>query len=477
MTLAGLRPRITALVAAVVAACVTFAFAAVYTGTAAELDHRSRQDLRSDMASLEQVVSTGPTGAAAIAARSRGYLRQQPFRPTSRVLFVQPVGGRTLTNEPELLGFATPDEDETASEQARENRAGHEVLTAPTGFSRHELPDGGHVELLVHAVRRAGRLVARAGVAEPTASNDRAGHALRDEFVLAGALALLAAVGGGFAVASRVAAPLRRMARVAARVDAGDLHPRMHADGRRDEVRVLAEAFDRMLDRLQRAFDRQSAFVADASHELRTPLTVIRGQLETLALAEDPDANDVRRVETLVRVEVDRMTRLVDDMLTLAAADEEGFLRCAPIELKGFVADLVHGLEHATGRRLALAPVPHLRIEADEGRLAQALRNLVRNAMSHTEAEGAVALAVQADDGHVRFMVDDDGPGIPEPARAAIFDRFHRLDGGRASESAGAGLGLAIVQAIATAHGGRVWADEAPIGGARLVLELPLRTV
>ena len=121
---------------------------------------------------------------------------------------------------------------------------------------------------------------------EPTAPTDRAKRAVRDEFLLAGALAVLAALTGGFAVASRVAAPLRRMARVAARVDAGDLGPRMEIAARHDEVRVLAEAFDHMLDRLEDAFDRQTAFVADASHELRTPLTVIRGQLEVLALAE-----------------------------------------------------------------------------------------------------------------------------------------------------------------------------------------------
>ena len=114
-------------------------------------------------------------------------------------------------------------------------------------------------------------------------------------------------------------------------------------------------------------------------------------------------------------------------------------------------------------------------IEADEGRLAQALRNLLRNAIAHTAENGLVELSVQADDGRLRFVVDDDGPGIPVEQRAAIFDRFHRLDGGRSRDAGGAGLGLAIVQAIASAHGGRVWAEAAPAGGARMVLEIPLR--
>jgi two-component system OmpR family sensor kinase len=280
---------------------------------------------------------------------------------------------------------------------------------------------------------------------------------------------------GGFAVASRVAAPLRRMARVAARVDAGDLGPRMEIAARHDEVRVLAEAFDHMLDRLEDAFDRQTAFVADASHELRTPLTVIRGQLEVLALTDEPDAAEVRRVEKVVALEVQRMSRLVEDMLLLAQAGEEGFLRPGVIRLRPFLTDLVRGMADAGPRRLGLGAIPELVIEADEGRLAQALRNLLRNAIAHTAENGVVELGVQVEGGRLRFVVDDDGPGIPVEQRAAIFDRFHRLDASRARDAGGAGLGLAIVSAIASAHGGRVWAEASPAAGARMVLEIPLR--
>jgi signal transduction histidine kinase len=265
------------------------------------------------------------------------------------------------------------------------------------------------------------------------------------------------------------------MARVAARVDAGDLGPRMEVGDRHDEVRVLAEAFDHMLDRLEDAFARQTAFVADASHELRTPLTVIRGQLEVLALADEPDAAEIRRVEKLVRLEVERMGRLVEDMLLLAQAGEDGFLRSGVIELRPFLADLVRGMADAGPRRLELGPIPELLVEADESRLAQALRNLLRNAIAHTADDGLVELGVEVGGGRLRFVVDDDGPGIPVDQRAAVFDRFYRLDGARSRDAGGAGLGLAIVQAIASAHGGHVWAEAAPAGGARLVLEIPLR--
>jgi signal transduction histidine kinase len=475
MRLRGLRPRVTLLIVAVVVVCVGIAFFAVYTGTSTELSKRSRQDLRADMVGLEQVVAGGSPRPAAIAARARTYLAHQPFRPTNHVLFVVPNGGRAITNEPELLGLLPPDEHENAADQARENRAARAFLAASPGYTFHELPDGGRIQLLVREARAHGRVIARLGVGEPTSPTDRAKRAVRDEFLLAGALAVLAALTGGFAVASRVAAPLRRMARVAARVDAGDLGPRMEVGARHDEVRVLAEAFDHMLDRLENAFDRQTAFVADASHELRTPLTVIRGQLEVLALADHPDAAEVRRVQKLVRLEIDRMSRLVEDMLLLAQAGEDGFLRPSVFALRPFLADLVRGLADAGPRRLELGEIPPLPVRADEDRLAQALRNLLRNAIAHTEENGRVELGVQAADGRLRFIVDDDGPGIPADQRSAVFDRFHRLDGGRSRDAGGAGLGLAIVQAIASAHGGRVWAESAPAGGARVVLEIPQR--
>jgi signal transduction histidine kinase len=475
MRLRGLRPRVTLLIVAVVVVCVGIAFVAVYAGTSSELSTRSRQDLRADMVALEQVVATGSSRPSAVAARARAYLARQPFRPTSHVLFVVPVGGRAVSNEPELLGLSPPDEGESTAQQAQENRAARTFLAAPPGYSVRELPDGGRFELFVRIARAHGKAVARLGVGESTAPTDRAKRAVRDEFLLAGALAVLAALTGGFAVASRVAAPLRRMARVAARVDAGDLGPRMEIAARHDEVRVLADAFDHMLDRLEAAFDRQTAFVADASHELRTPLTVIRGQLEVLALAEQPDAAEVRRVEKLVAVEVRRMSRLVEDMLLLAQAGEDGFLRTGLVDLRPFLTDLMRGLADAGSRRLELGAVPEMLIEADEGRLAQALRNLLRNALAHTAENGLVELSVEADGGRLRFVVDDDGPGIPVDQRAAVFDRFHRLDGGRSRDAGGAGLGLAIVQAIAAAHGGRVWAEASPGGGARLVLEIPLR--
>jgi signal transduction histidine kinase len=248
----------------------------------------------------------------------------------------------------------------------------------------------------------------------------------------------------------------------------------MNYRGPRNETRVLADAFDHMLDRLEEAFARQQAFVSDASHELRTPLTAIRGQLEVLARHERPEAAEIRRVQGLVQAEVDRMTRLTEDLLLLAHTDESRFIRREPIELQPFLRDIYDSARPTVERELALrAEVPGI-LNADRDRLAQALRNLLRNAVEHTGAGGHIEFgAREVGDGRVQLWVDDDGPGIAAADRDRVFDRFHRADPARARSAGGTGLGLAIVRAIVDAQGGRAWIESAPLGGARVLIELP----
>jgi two-component system OmpR family sensor kinase len=245
--------------------------------------------------------------------------------------------------------------------------------------------------------------------------------------------------------------------------------------GRRDEVRVLADSFNHMLDRLSAAFAAQRDFVADASHELRTPITVIRGQLEVLAAQPSPSASDVRRVARLVDAEIGRISRLVDDLLLLAKSERADFLCPEPIDVRGFVAELWDGLVLTADRRFELAAIPDGSLLADPDRVAQALRNLVQNAIDHTHpGTGLVRLEIdRIRPDWIRLAVSDDGPGIPAAERARIFERFHRTDAARARSAGGAGLGLAIVWAVADAHRGHVRTTEAANVGARFELELP----
>jgi signal transduction histidine kinase len=215
---------------------------------------------------------------------------------------------------------------------------------------------------------------------------------------------------------------------------------------------------------------RQRQFVSDASHELRTPLTAIRGQLEVLASEASPSAAEVRRVERVTMTELSRIERLVDDLLTLARLDEE-----APLELGQIaVAPYLRGLREDTSfGDLVLADPPTGTLRADRERLTQVIRNLLANARSHAGPDGTVEVSAVARGARLTIRVDDDGPGIPARERERVFDRFHRSEPARDRASGGSGLGLAIARAIVELHGGRIWAEEAPLGGARIAFELP----
>jgi two-component system OmpR family sensor kinase len=473
----GLRWRLTAWVAVVMLLFAAVIFVAVYRGTATQLRHQIDHGLAGDAGefshNLKLLDEDSPQALAAAATR---YVHDQPFGASSTLLFAVTPGVGTSTNQPELLGNTAPDNDETPAEQHQENLLAHRVLSVHGGYSTVDFPDVGDLRLLKRRISIDNRLSVTIGVGEPLAAVHQAQHGIAQAFILAGALALAAVLVASYLIGARVSLPLRRMATIAARVDAGELEPRIHeAGGPGDEVRVLADAFNHMLDRLSDAFAGQRAFVADASHELRTPLTVIRGQLEVLGAQSHPPIEEVRRVERLVQAEVSRITRLVDDLLLLAKSEETQFLHPQSIDLRPYIEDLWDGMSLTAERRFELSAIPDGTLRADPDRLAQALRNLARNAIEHTVApDGLVRLEVKTVAGErVRFVVADNGPGILLAERERIFDRFHRTDAARDRASGGTGLGLAIVRAIAQAHEGHVTAGERPGGGARIELELP----
>ncbi|HTR89302.1 MAG TPA: HAMP domain-containing sensor histidine kinase [Solirubrobacteraceae bacterium] len=474
---ASLRWRLAVWVTVVMGVCVAMMFVAVYRGTGSELHRQIDRELGGDATEFgHQLRASGARTPAGVWRAAKGYVANQPFRASSTLLFALVAGAGTATNRPELFGSALPDNGETAGEQARENRLSGRLVGTPLGYSTVGLPDVGNLRLLKRSVRLPGGARATVGVGEPLGSVASAQRGVARAFVLAGILALVGALVGAYAIGTRVSGPLRRMAGVAARVDAGDLEPRLEgAGGESEEVRVLTDAFNHMLDRLTDAFAGQRAFVADASHELRTPLTVMRGQLEVLAAQENPPREEIRRVEGLVQAELARIARLVDDLLLLAKAEQTRFLRLEAIGLRGFVGELWDGASLVAERRFELGPVAEGTLRADPDRLAQALRNLIANGVAHSEAgRGLVRLSVEGlEGGWVRFVVEDDGPGIPVGQRERIFDRFHRTDAARDRASGGTGLGLAIVKAIVDAHGGRVRAGRSREGGARIELELP----
>jgi heavy metal sensor kinase len=464
----SLRWRLTALIGAVVVLSVGATYAAVYRGAGTQLRDQIDRELRADAHAFARAgVPPGDPAPAAVEAAARRYIASQPFRGSSRLLIVALPGKPSLSNEPELVTPAAGQREPDSASEARQ------LTGTRSGFSSVDIGEVGALRLYREPVVRGGRVVARVSVGESLIPVQRAENQVRSTFLIAGSATLLIGLLAGYLVAARTAGPLRRMARIAARVDAGELSPRMAQTGPRDEVRALADSFDLMLDRLEDAFARQRAFSSDASHELRTPLTVIRGQLEVLSRQRDPSADDVRRVERLVRTEILRMERLVDDLLVLARADEREFLRPRPVDLGPFAEELLDGARPTADRRFELGPMPSGVLDVDPDRLAQALRNLIRNAIEYTPDGGLVRLTGSASGERVTLAVEDDGPGIPEAHRERVFDRFHRMDSARTRVRGGAGLGLAIARAIAEAHGGTIYAGDSPEGGARVVIELP----
>ncbi len=472
-----MRWRLAAWVAAVMLICTGITFVAVYRGTGTQLRHQIDHEIAGDASELSRTLaSSGARSPRQVAQAATHYVRAQPFSASSTLLFVIVPGVGTSTNNPELFAQATPDEDESPAVQAQENRLSAQLVTVHDGSSTLLLPDVGDLRLLKHTTQIPGGPRVTVGVGEPLLPVAHAQSGVARAFILAGILTLVGALLAAFLIGTRVSRPLRRMAAVAAQVDAGDLYPRIHdVKNQGGEMRVLADAFNHMLDRLTEAFAGQRAFIADASHELRTPLTVIGGQLEVLASQTNPPGDEVRRVESLVRAEIARMSRLVDDLLLLAKAEQTQFLRVELIELEPYVRELWDGMSLVADRRFELGPVPAGTVRADPDRFTQALRNLLSNAIAHTATgEGLVRLEVQREGAdRLKFVIEDDGPGIPVQERERVFDRFHRTDAARDRASGGSGLGLAIVRAITEAHGGRVAVGHRPEGGTRIELELP----
>ena len=472
----GLGWHLAAWVAVVMLVSAGAVFVVVYSDTGSQIRAEVDRDVSSDTSQFAQAMSSLRTSSSArAAALARHYVIGQPYSASSTLLFALIPGQRPASNHPEVFGRSA-ETGEPAAEQARENEFGRKLLVPRLGYSTQHVPDVGAMRIHQRLVPLGAQSMV-VGAAEPLSTVSRAQRGVARAFLLAGLVVLGLALIASYIAGSRVSAPLRRMASVAARVDAGDLAPRMKISPRAsDELRVLAEAFNHMLDRLEAAFRGQREFVADASHELRTPLTVIRGQLEVLAAYSDPSADEVHSVNRIAQTEIARIDRLVDDLLLLARSEQANFLQPTTVRLRAFLRELWDGISLTADRRFELGHVPDGSLRADPDRLAQALRNLARNAIEHTsEVTGLVRLDVQAPgDGQIRFAVTDDGPGIAEDQRHSVFERFHRVDTGRSRAGGGAGLGLAIVRAIAEAHGGYVQASD-PEGesGARIVLVLP----
>lgn len=288
---------------------------------------------------------------------------------------------------------------------------------------------------------------------------------IRITALVLGSIFILASVVAWIA-AGDVLRPVRLVTDAARTISESDLTQRIPVQSD-DEVGRLASTFNEMLDRLEEAFATQKRFVDDAGHELRTPITVIRGQLELAS--DDPDER--KQTMDLVNSELDRMSRMVEDLLILARSETPDFISAHPVDLYEFMQQMQVKVSGLVGREVALEKAEPGVFFADSQRLTQAVTNLVRNSVEHGGADVSVKIGAILEGSEVRIWVEDDGPGIPEEVKAHMFERFYRGGPSRRTTN-GAGLGLAIVRAIVEGHGGTVNLDSRP-GRTRFTLSLP----
>jgi two-component system sensor histidine kinase BaeS len=272
-------------------------------------------------------------------------------------------------------------------------------------------------------------------------------------------------------VARRLTRRLRATETATRRLAAGDLTARVPGTGGSDEVATLGASVNSLASALERSQGVERSFLLSVSHDLRTPLTAIRGWAEALA---DGTAQDPVAAGRILEAEANRLDRLVADLLELARLRAGRFsLRSEAVDLPDVVTAVVAGVQPAAaagGVHVEAAPAAAVVVRGDPGRVAQAVAGLLDNAVRHAGARVAVAVAVAVDGAAATVAVDDDGPGIAPEDRAAVFERFWTAGRG----DGGTGLGLAIVAELTAAMGGAVAVEDSPLGGARVLIRLPL---
>ncbi len=290
--------------------------------------------------------------------------------------------------------------------------------------------------------------------------------------VAEGVVAVLLTVAVAVWLSRGAVKPLQRVIDVAAEIQASDLTRRINAEREPAEVQKLADTFDAMLERLDRAFREQQEFVMDVSHELRTPLTVLKGNIDVMLM--DPDlAPDLREQYERMSSEVTRLIRLTSNLLYIAGADAGREPERRPVDLDVVCLEVLRqGRDLRPDVKLALGHEDQATVTGDRDQLKQMVLNLVENAMKYTPAGGEVTLALYRNGAEAHVQVKDTGAGIPPDILPHIFQRFYR--GNHRSMMGGTGLGLAIAGRIARAHGGAI-AVESHVGqGSTFTVTLPL---
>ena len=411
---------------------------------------------------VDDSLETMVLSSAALVGASGGDLSNAQFSAEEGFVQLLGPGRRVQTIPPFEARLITEDEERRAS-------SGSYFLTSDSSPNL----EGEPARLLVSSIGVDGG-TATLVVGASLEDREEALDGLLAQLLVVGPLALLLTSISGYFLAGAALGPVEAMRRRAADISSDRADQRLPLPQAKDEIRRLGETLNDMLGRLEAGLARERRFVADASHELRTPLTSLRTELE-LALRRPRSRAELEAALRSATEEVERVVRLAEDLLVLARADDgrlplstsDHFVR----EILDAVAGRYDSQAAAAGRSIEVAAPEDWICAGDRLRLEQALGNLVDNALRH--GDGTIRLEAIGGDGAIELRVSDEGTGFPSDFLPHAFERFSRADVARAE--AGAGLGLAIVDAVTRAHGGSADAENLPGGGAAITLRIPAR--
>lgn len=396
--------------------------------------------------------------AADLRSAAQQYLALHPG--SSGHLTVVSIGGDTYTSR-------------RGPEPLRELSADGKLPRGTAGRLTTESTDEGRVRILNAPLSAGGEVVGTAVIAGSLEDFD---SQAADTLVGIGVAGLVGLVLGGAAltVAShRAVRPVVELAAAARDTGGGELTARVHEPSRMDEVGRLAHEFNRMLDRLSADREHRRRVLAAVAHELRTPLAVARGHLEMFEALDTPDADDSAqaRLAAVLRGELDRLARIAEDLEAVLQGDDPTSVQLGPVFAPDVIGELRDRLDGLGITSVELCSVPPVVIEADQHRLAQALLNLVTNAVTHTSCGTRVVVDASADGDELKIAVVDDGPGIDASIKERIFEPFvtTQADG----STVGRGLGLAVVKSLVEAQRGTVELTTGPTG-TQAIVRLPL---
>jgi two-component system, OmpR family, sensor kinase len=456
----SVRTRITVVVALLVALALTAAGLIIYFLGAAGIERDAQTRADQEIQAFRTLERRGPEPG-----------RGDSFTSIDQLFDV--FLARTVPNQDELIVGWVDGQAHVASSSPRGELAEDPAFEALVnqnaevgGTVRTESAVG---DLLVTIQPVQGRVSSGALVVVTFLDDAERGlNKLLRTYAITALLSLIVITGLAAWQAGRLLAPLGRLSDTAEDITATDLSRRLPESGN-DDITALTRTVNGMLVRLEEAFVGQRQFLDDAGHELRTPLTVLRGHLELL---DHSDPEDVAETRALLLDELDRMSRLVGDLILLAKTGRPDFLDVQPVSLERLTHTILAKARGLGDRTWHLDGAGEAIVTMDEQRITQAVLQLADNAVKHTEPDDVVAIGSAAADGWARIWVRDSGPGIPAEDQDRIFDRFARS---RVSdEDEGFGLGLSIVSAIVEAHAGTVTFEDAVPSGACFVISLQL---